>query len=171
MTTEERPYAPAMGKQQPLTGFGERLKAARQKAKLSGTALGKGLQIHGDASRQTVSDWEAERHYPTVWQLHHLCLRLGTSADELLGLLGSVSELSEQERALVAAYRTLPATERPAVLRAAGATQVGKAPVSELPNTDDSLTPDEAADESLLRGSSVNKSTRQARVAHKPRNR
>jgi len=67
-------------------GFGQRLKKAREAVGLSGTQLGEGL---GDkpgksASRQTVSDWENERHYPSVRQLYLLCLKLGRGADELL---------------------------------------------------------------------------------------
>jgi transcriptional regulator with XRE-family HTH domain len=67
-------------------GFGERLKRARAEAGLSGTELGVGLgEMAGkDASRQTISDWEKERHFPSVRQLYLICLKLGKSADELL---------------------------------------------------------------------------------------
>jgi transcriptional regulator with XRE-family HTH domain len=67
-------------------GFGERLKQARTDAGLSGTELGQGLgEVPGkDASRQTISDWERERHFPSVRQLYLICLKVGKSADELL---------------------------------------------------------------------------------------
>ena len=76
-------------------GFGARLKAARELKKMSGTTLGKGLQGDGkDASRATISDWEAERHYPNVWQLREICLKLSKSADELL--FGDISPANEK---------------------------------------------------------------------------
>ena len=80
-------YARPMGKEaHTKIGFGARLKKFREEAGLSGTALGKGLgaTVGEDASRQTISDWESERHYPSVRQLFMLCLKLGKGADELL---------------------------------------------------------------------------------------
>lgn len=85
------PYAPQMTsegahKESGKLGFGARLKRARAEAGLSGTELGKGLgEAAGkDASRQTISDWETERHFPSVRQLYLICLKVGKSADELL---------------------------------------------------------------------------------------
>jgi len=69
-----------------VIGFGARLKKAREAAGLSGTELGKGIgeSAGKDAKRQSVSDWEKERHYPSARQLYLICLRLGKGADELL---------------------------------------------------------------------------------------
>jgi len=69
----------------PKIGWGDRLQAVRQARDMSGEKLGKGIQAkRADASRQTVSDWESERHYPNVWQLAEICRRLDTTADFLL---------------------------------------------------------------------------------------
>ena len=95
-------------------GFGARLKEAREAAGLSGTALGTDLgETAGKhASRQTISDWDSERHFPSVRQLYLLCLKLGKSADELLfgskdpfgnarvvAAAKAVGQLDEQQRA------------------------------------------------------------------------
>lgn len=82
-------------------GFGERLKAARLERGLSGSELGRGLQADGDASRQTISDWEAERHYPNVWQLRELCMKLNKSADFFL-FGEAVQESAKLQRAKLA---------------------------------------------------------------------
>lgn len=139
-----------------LTGFGERLKAARTRAGLSGTELGKGLQLDGDASRQTVSDWEAERHYPNVWQLAHICAKVDESADALLGLpVRNGLSLSSEEHALLTAYRNLPENERPAVLRASGAPQLGKARIGLVPRTERLKESERERNESALRQSTL----------------
>lgn len=67
-------------------GFGARLKEARQAAKLSGAELGRGAgeKPGKDASKQSVADWEAERHYPKADQLRLICLKLNISADYLI---------------------------------------------------------------------------------------
>jgi transcriptional regulator with XRE-family HTH domain len=66
-------------------GFGKRLKTARDNKKMTGEQFGKGLQGDGkDATKQTISDWENERHLPNVLQLREMCLRLAVSADYLL---------------------------------------------------------------------------------------
>ncbi|MCA3041250.1 MAG: helix-turn-helix transcriptional regulator [Rhodocyclaceae bacterium] len=67
-------------------GFGARLREARQSAKLSGTELGRGAgEKQGkDASKQSVADWESERHYPKADQLRLICLKLNVSADYLI---------------------------------------------------------------------------------------
>lgn len=66
-------------------GFGQRLRAARESAGLSGLALGKGAGENGrDASKQSVSDWENDRHYPKADQLRLICLKLNISADYLI---------------------------------------------------------------------------------------
>lgn len=110
-----------MGKPAAPTGFGERLKKARALSKLSGAALGEGLQPDGDASRQTMSDWEAERHYPNVWQLMLICQRLNLSADYLLtGYEAPPADLAADEDALVKAYRKLKPDAKRVVLQAAG---------------------------------------------------
>lgn len=67
-------------------GFGARLKKARETANLSGTELGRGAgeKPGKDASKQSVADWEAERHYPKADQLRLICLKLNISADHLI---------------------------------------------------------------------------------------
>lgn len=112
-----------MGKKEnPKVGFGPRLKAARLGRSLSGAQLGIGLgeTIGKDASRQTISDWESERHYPSVHQLYRLCLKLGTSADELIfghkapdmakvaRAAQAVQELSDEDRAALQALLAQP---------------------------------------------------------------
>lgn len=65
--------------------FGSRLKAIRVKRKMSGAELGKGLGYpEGDASRQTINDWEAGRHHPNAVQIAKLCQKLETTADYLV---------------------------------------------------------------------------------------
>lgn len=117
------PYASGMGKVN--IGFGARLKAARTDAGLSGTALGKGLQGGDkDASRATISDWEAERHYPNVWQLQQICVKLSKSADYLL--FGDISPTSEKMVQAKVAVEKLNPDERAALVAA-----LGRAPVSD----------------------------------------
>lgn len=103
-------------------GFGQRLKAARTDRGLSGAALGAGLADDGsDVTRQSVSDWEAERHYPKANQLREICTRLGVTADHLLfgadvaispavaALAKQAKSLSPEERAQVASMLASPA--------------------------------------------------------------
>lgn len=72
-------------------GFGERLRAARVAAGLSGTDLGRGAGENGrDASKASVSDWEHERHYPKADQLRVICLKLNIAVDDLI--FGDVKE-------------------------------------------------------------------------------
>lgn len=73
-----------MSKFQPF-GFGERLRKARVEAELTQADLAKIAGEHGEtASKQAVSGWEAERHYPKVNQLRAICINLKISADELV---------------------------------------------------------------------------------------
>lgn len=66
-------------------GFGDRLKQARTEKGISGAELGRGAGENGrDATRQSVSDWEHERHYPKADQLRIICLKLNVSADHLI---------------------------------------------------------------------------------------
>lgn len=85
-----------------MFGFGDRLRKARQEKGLTGEALGKGAGEKGkDASKQSVADWEHDRHYPKADQLRIICIRLGVSADHLL--FGDVAErlkLSQAETAV-----------------------------------------------------------------------
>lgn len=72
-------------------GFGARLKKARQEKGMSGIELGRGAGENGkDASKQSVSDWEAERHYPKADQLRVICLKLNIAVDDLI--FGDVKE-------------------------------------------------------------------------------
>lgn len=108
-------YAPRMAtKQLPKFGFGERLKAARRVKGLSGTGLGIGAgEDGGNASRQTISDWEAERHYPKANQIKALCENLGIGADLLLfaGKPPSRPASHEVER-IMSEVRTLTQQQR-----------------------------------------------------------
>lgn len=100
-------------------GFGERLKDAREAKHISGIKLGKGLQKLGakNASRQTISDWEAERHYPTVWQLKHLCERLDQSADFLVLGRHVAAGLTAEASAIAAAIDGFEDEDRTRVLK------------------------------------------------------
>jgi transcriptional regulator with XRE-family HTH domain len=95
-------------------GFGARLKDARIAAKLSGAELGKNAGERGkDASKQSVADWEAERHYPKADQLRVICLRLGVSSDHLIfGDLQRQAAMANAENAVSA----LTAEQRKALL-------------------------------------------------------
>lgn len=103
-------------------GFGARLREARQSAKLSGTELGKGAgeKPGKDASKQSVADWESERHYPKADQLRLICLKLNVSADHLIfgdvkkdqALMKAASvvqELTEEQRKSLLAMMLGPA--------------------------------------------------------------
>ena len=113
---EAIPYASLMGKpdEREKIGFGERLKKAREELHLSGAELGKGLQPgkgeepDSDASRQSVNDWEAERHYPTVWQLRKLCEKLHRTADFLLFGKEAVSGLTPEAARIAFEIDALP---------------------------------------------------------------
>ena len=100
-------YAASMNK----IGFGERLQQRRKELGLSGESLGKGLQPGGkDASRATISDWEAERHYPNVWQLREICLKLNMNSDYFLfgDITNSSAQKLEQIKALVTSTPAAP---------------------------------------------------------------
>ena len=58
-----------------LVGFGKRLRNVREVKGLSGAEFGKGIGYPEgkDATRQSINDWEAERHYPNAWQLREIC--------------------------------------------------------------------------------------------------
>lgn len=72
-------------------GFGSRLRAARQRAGLTGAELGIETGENGkNASKASVSDWENDRHYPKADQLRAICIKLKISADHLV--LGDIKE-------------------------------------------------------------------------------
>jgi transcriptional regulator with XRE-family HTH domain len=109
-------YAQGMGKKEnPPIGFGARLKEARVGRGLSGAQLGLGLgeTIGKDASRQTISDWESERHYPSIHQLYRLCIKLGKTADELL--FGHKAPDMEKVAQAAQAVQALSAEDRAAL--------------------------------------------------------
>ena len=70
-----------------------------------------------NASRQTISDWEAERHYPTVWQLKQLCERLDKSADYLVLGRQVPAGLSAEASAVAAAIDGFKGDDRDRVLQ------------------------------------------------------
>lgn len=115
------PYAQTMDKSASF-GFGARLREARQSAKLSGTELGRGAgeKPGKDASKQSVADWESERHYPKADQLRLICLKLNISADylifgdikkdaALMKAASVVQELTEDQRKALLAMMLGPA--------------------------------------------------------------
>lgn len=85
-------------------GFGERLRSARLGRGLTQTELGIGTGENGrDAKKQSVVDWEKERHYPKADQLRAICLKLGVSADDLLfGDIKSAAAVATAESAVMA---------------------------------------------------------------------
>jgi transcriptional regulator with XRE-family HTH domain len=95
---EPIPYAQTMDKRASF-GFGARLKQARLESKMTGAELGKGVgeKMGKDASKQSVADWEAERHYPKADQLRLICLKLNVSSDSLI--FGDIKKDTELEKA------------------------------------------------------------------------
>lgn len=102
-------------------GFGRRLQDARKDMRMSGEELGRGLGSAGeDVTRQTVSGWENERHYPTVKQLYLICMKLHKTADDLVfgdikqaarvsQVTNAVKALTDEERlALMSALLSTP---------------------------------------------------------------
>lgn len=86
--------------------FGDRLKAARNRAELSQEQLGKGLGENGkDVTKQTVWGWESGEHFPKVDQLALICGKLRVTADELV--FGSQSDLSAEARQLARDFDAL----------------------------------------------------------------
>lgn len=84
-------------------GFGLRLKEARDRKGLSGAALGRGMGYpDGDVTRQTISDWESERHFPNAAQVIRLCRTLGISADYLLLGINRDAQIEQARAALEA---------------------------------------------------------------------
>lgn len=102
-------------------GFGQRLRAARENAGLSGIELGKGAGENGrDASKQSVSDWENDRHYPKADQLRLICMKLNISADFLI--FGDIKR-DEAVAKAADAVRVLDSSQRRALM----ATMLGDA--------------------------------------------
>lgn len=109
------PYASGMAERISF-GFGARLKKARKDAGISGEELGKRAGEGGkNATKQSVSDWEAERHYPKADQIRVICLKLNISADELI--LGDIRENAKIARAQ-SALESLTPEQRAQLLRA-----------------------------------------------------
>lgn len=69
----------------PPIALGARLRLARERAALTQAELGERAGL-GAQGRQWVSQIEADRRAPSVATLRALCVALGVSADELLGL-------------------------------------------------------------------------------------
>ncbi len=65
--------------------IGARLRAARERAGLTQAELGERAGL-GAQGRQWVGQIEGDRRAPSVATLRALCVALGASADELLGL-------------------------------------------------------------------------------------
>lgn len=59
-----------------------------------------------------VSAWEYGRTRPDIDSLKKLCAVLGVTSDELLGIEGTYSQLSDEEKSLIDTYRLLPEQER-----------------------------------------------------------
>lgn len=81
-------------------GFGERLRAARERASLSQSEVGEPRYGRG-----YISALEHERHRPSLAALQYMSERLGTSLAELLGGTGEPVECVEQVSRALALIR------------------------------------------------------------------
>ena len=80
----------------------------RKKAGMSRTDLAKRM----DMTLGGVSAWEYGRTRPDIDSLKKLCSILNVSSDELLEIEGTFSHLKDDEKNLIASYRSLPKREK-----------------------------------------------------------
>ena len=105
-----------------MSGFSERLKAARQQLDLTQEQLADELHV----TKASISAWENDREAPRFSLLPRLRLVLGTSLDALLCGVDegkastpaehAISTRTDAEVRLLKAYRKLPAKRRKALL-------------------------------------------------------
>lgn len=84
--------------------IGSRIRKYREKKGISQTELAQMLGIKNNR----VSNWEQGLNRPDADILAKLCYLLDVPPSELLGVHLSDGSLSEQERKVIAAYRTRP---------------------------------------------------------------
>ena len=84
--------------------IGSRIRKYREKKGISQTELAQMLGIKNNR----VSNWEQGLNRPDADILTKLCYVLDVSPSELLGVHLSDDPLSEQERKVIAAYRSRP---------------------------------------------------------------
>ena len=86
------------------TEIGSRIRKYREERKISRSELARTLGL----SVSCISNWELGQNDPAADRLGDLCRALQVSPSDLLGIQLMDGELSEQERKLVAAYRSKP---------------------------------------------------------------
>lgn len=86
------------------TEIGSRIRKYREERKISRTELAQTLGV----TLSCISNWELGQNDPAADHLGDLCRALQVSPSDLLGIQLIDAELSEQERKLVAAYRSKP---------------------------------------------------------------
>ena len=86
------------------TEIGSRIRKYREERKISRTELAQTLGV----TLSCISNWELGQNDPAADHLGDLCRALQVSPSDLLGIQLMDGELSEQERKLVAAYRSKP---------------------------------------------------------------
>lgn len=86
------------------TEIGSRIRKYREERKISRGEL---AQILG-VTLSCISNWELGQNDPAADHLGDLCQALQVSPSELLGIQLIDGELSEQERKVIAAYRSRP---------------------------------------------------------------
>lgn len=87
-------------------GFGERLRAARNNARMTGEELGKAVASltnrENDFSKQTITNWEKNRNFPNPAQIEALCQLLRVTPNHLI--CGAESSLSVKALQLALIY-------------------------------------------------------------------
>lgn len=86
------------------TEIGGRIRKYREERKISRSELARTLGL----TVSCISNWELGQNDPAADHLGDLCRALQVSPSDLLGIQLIDGELSEQERKLVAAYRSKP---------------------------------------------------------------
>lgn len=98
-----------------MRDFGERLRHARRRAKLSQQELAEQI----GASRSSVARWERGNDIPSAKTVWHMAERLGVASRYLLGLRDDPSRPvfpTPAEMALLEAYRALSPSAKEALL-------------------------------------------------------
>lgn len=86
------------------TEIGSRIRKYREERKISRSELARTLGL----TVSCISNWELGQNDPAADHLGDLCRALQVSPSDLLGIQLIDGEMSEQERKLVAAYRSKP---------------------------------------------------------------
>ena len=90
------------------TEIGGRIRKFREERKISRSELARTLGL----TVSCISNWELGQNDPAADHLGDLCRALQVSPSDLLGIQLMDGELSEQERKLVAAYRSKPGLQQ-----------------------------------------------------------